>query len=53
MNEVYVVIDREYKERILGIFSNGAAAKEHAYDHNGVVFQRYVHDQPSDKGYLK
>lgn len=52
MNTIWVVVDRDYKERILGIFSNEGAAKHHAYDNNGVVFERCVHDEPG-KGYMK
>ena len=53
MKEVYVVVDRDYKVRILGIFSNYAAANDHAYDHNGEVFCRFVHDQPDKKEYVE
>ena len=54
MNEVYVVVDRDYKVKILGIFSSYAEANEHALDHNGEVFCRHVYDKADkEKGYLK
>lgn len=53
MNEVYVVVDCDYKVRILGIFSNYAAAYEHANEHNGEVFSRFVHNAADKRAYVK
>lgn len=44
-NEVWVVIDRNDRRRIQGIFNNETTAKEFAEEANGVVFLRFMHSQ--------
>ena len=54
METVYIVIDRDNKHRILGIFSNLVAAQQFAYNNNGVEFERFVHHTcPEKTGYIK
>ena len=52
--QIYIIVDRDNRSRILAVFDNRETAESFAYEANGVWFERYLHSvEPEYKGYNK